>query len=254
MSTVAQRSRTLTLLAAGVSDVGRYRRHNEDRFLVHADGTLLVVADGMGGHASGDVAATLTTGVFEERARAASPASLANEEAVKQWLIANVSAAHTKVENHAQATHGCQGMGTTVVAVAYFLEEVHVVHVGDSRLYRLRAGTFEQLTQDHSLVEDAIRMGQLKREDAKNFPYRNVITRSVGQKAVADHKQFSPQPGDVLLLCSDGLCGVVPDNEIADILKGAASGNLSTICDELITAANNAGGPDNITAVVGLFE
>jgi protein phosphatase len=145
-------------------------------------------------------------------------------------------------------------MGTTIVIMACLQEEVHIMHVGDSRAYLLSLGAkLKGLTTDHSMVEELIKCGRLTREEAKDFPNRNIILRALGAGGEPDYTSFPPQAGDVVLLCTDGLCGVVPDGKIAAVLRDARADNLDEICQQLIKLALSNGGPDNIAVVVSIF-
>jgi protein phosphatase len=141
-------------------------------------------------------------------------------------------------------------MGTTVVAIVVVDDGVLIAHVGDSRVYRLRDGQLEQLTEDHSLLNDYIKMKKLSEEEIKNFPHKNVIVRALGMKesVKVDTVLDPPKPGDIYILCSDGLCGPVTDEQIREIVGGHAT-DLKQACSALIDKANAAGGPDNITVV-----
>src|SRR5262249_57435211 len=135
-------------------------------------------------------------------------------------------------------------------------EDVHVAHIGDSRCYRLRGGALEPMTRDHSLVNELLDHGMLKPEEVAHFPNKHIITRAIGQEKdkPAEHKQFKPEKGDVLLLCSDGVSNELTDDRIAEILRAATADNLQDICDQLIAAANAAGGRDNVTVVLAIFS
>jgi serine/threonine protein phosphatase PrpC len=224
---------------AALSDVGREREGNEDSFLERPP--LFVVADGMGGAEAGEVASRTVVEVFEEAAEAGElPDAL---EATVQKANARIHAMAT--ENPARA-----GMGCTTTASVAAGGRLTVAHVGDSRLYRLRAGAFEQLTDDHSLVGGLVRLGQLTPEEAENHPQRSVILRAVGVEPTVevDILTHELEPDDVYLACSDGLTGMVRDEVIAETLNMFPS--LSVAAEMLIELANVAGGRDNITAVL----
>ena len=215
----------LALLAAGATNIG-CRPHNDDSFLVRE--RLVVVADGMGGHQAGGIAATTTTDVFADMAGAE---RCSDENAVKMMLYDTARRAHTRIVS-GQGTPGCEGMGTTVVAAAYFRTRLHIAHCGDSRAYLLRHGQLCGLTEDHTLVKELVNAKLITPEAAETHRQRNVITRYLGdenaERATPEYRAISPQRGDVILLCSDGLHGAVSDDEIAAVLKKATRNNMVT--------------------------
>ncbi len=244
----------LTCKTAASTDVGRVRAHNEDNFFIADDEQVVAVADGMGCHASGEVASAMVTRTFSRDLRAGATQTWSSEDEVKGALLSAISGANDDIKAHAFANRHCSGMGTTVVAMAYLMEEVHIAHVGDSRAYRLRGGQLEQLTSDHSLVNKLIQQGTLNPEDVESFIHKNIITRALGEKnSTADHCRFSPRKGDIVLLCSDGLNGEVSDGRIAEILRAADEGNLQGTGDQLIAEALKHGGRDNVTVVLVMF-
>jgi serine/threonine protein phosphatase PrpC len=224
---------------AALSDVGREREGNEDSFLDRPP--LFVVADGMGGAEAGEVASQTVVEVFDEAAAAGE---------LPDALEATVQTANARIYEMAQADPSRSGMGCTTTASFVSGGRLTVAHVGDSRLYRLRAGAFEQLTDDHSLVGGLVRLGQLTPEEAENHPQRSVILRAVGVEAnvEVDVVQHELEPGDVYLACSDGLTGMVRDVVISETL--GMFGSLSEAAEMLIELANAAGGRDNITVVL----
>lgn len=253
----------MRLICAGLTDVGMAREHNEDNFYLSQDEALCIVADGMGGHRSGEVASQMAVSeivaYYKETSgdeeiedfpfwpfRRKKP-----EHREEKRLIQAVIKANFTIHESAQENEDCRGMGTTIVGV-YFLEEgLYVAHVGDSRAYRLRDGVLEQLTEDHSLANEYVRMGILKKSDIPSFPYKNVITRAIGlaETVEVETNFYEHQPGDIYVLCSDGLSDPLPDEEIKRILI-ESDGDLEVACRTLITEANRNGGPDNITAVL----
>lgn len=235
---------------AASTDPGRVRPQNEDSCATfeRADGArLLVVADGMGGHRGGATASRLTV---DELGRAFAAADAVSD----RWLDEAIRDANREVHAVAERDPNLVGMGTTVVAVLAVPDgEAWVAHVGDSRAYRLRDGVLEPLTEDHSVVAEMIRRGVLRPEEAATHPRRNEILRSVGVDATVEPEITAVElrPGDRILLCSDGLCGVVPDDEIGALI--AASSPEGAVA-AAIEAANELGGPDNITAIVAAVE
>ncbi len=227
------------------SDTGRQRNANEDSFFVRAP--VFVVADGMGGAQAGEVASKAAADAFERDLLDAPP-----ERALKE----TIEAANLEIHEHARADPSLAGMGTTITAaiVDPASEEVGIGHVGDSRAYRLRGGKLERLTRDHSLVEEMRRKGQLTDAQAEDHPQRSIITRALGPEpeVEVDVQTVPAQPGDVFLLCSDGLTTMLDDERIAGILGSASS--LDSAVRALIDEANRAGGRDNITALAFRLE
>ena len=223
---------------ARCSDVGRRRAHNEDRDLVAPP--VLAVADGLGGQQAGEVAAAAAIAAVAKVV--SSPSSGALRAAAEE---ANRSIRRLAARNPERA-----GMGTTLTAAALIEGRLAIVHVGDSRAYRFRAGELAQLTDDHSVVADLVRRGELTASEAAQHPQRNVITRAIGAEPVirADVLDVDVLADDLVMLCSDGLTGFVSDRYIAEILS--RDDNLDTRATELTAAANDAGGHDNITVVL----
>jgi len=227
--------------SAGQSQTGHVRSHNEDSYLMR--GPLFLVADGMGGAAAGEIASTMCTEAFAEinliRLRGADA------------LRSAVSSANTSIYDRAQANPALAGMGTTVIAA--LVDEEAVVtfaHVGDSRAYLLRDGVLRRLSEDHSVVAELVASGHLTEEEAVSHPQRSVITRVLGAEPNVQVDTFTIDgaDGDVVLLCSDGLTGMVGDERIAELL--AADAPAETITRNLVRAALEGGGEDNITAIV----
>lgn len=249
--------------AFGASDVGLQRDHNEDSFAVEGDLNLVIVADGMGGHQAGDVASRLATEMIVKFFR-----STMNEELTwpfdfdpnltedENRLTSGVKLANRQIVELGNRRPELHGMGTTVVAALYSPRngKVYVAHVGDSRAYRVRDGQMEQLTRDHSLVNDYIdAMPELSEEQRSELP-RNVITRALGmqENIPVDLGEFEAEVGDIFLLCSDGLSGMVDDEDICEAIL--ESEDLPAACHRLINLANAHGGEDNITAVMLRLE
>ena len=229
--------------AAAVTDRGRKRPSNEDAFAYSVEDGVFVVCDGMGGAAAGEVASSIAVEeVLRGLRTRSSPFPALAEEAV--------DAANVAVFTRAQSNPSLNGMGTTMVALAVRGTEAWVLNVGDSRCYRFRDGILEQLTLDHSLVEEQVRLGQMTPSDALRSPYRNVITRALGtQSSVApDCFHVETAPGDIFLLCSDGLTREISDESIQGIL--AAVRPLEERAKQLVEAAKTAGGNDNITCIL----
>lgn len=247
----------------GLSDPGRKRKNNEDNFGIDRDLRLFIVADGMGGHAAGEVASRMAIELIMDYTRRTATTdepyltgynnrfSRAGNRLSSAIILANqvISDTATKREEW-------QGMGTTVVA-AWLADpdcsQLSIAHVGDSRVYLVRHGELKQLTTDHSLVEEQIRGGFMTLEEAKNSVIRNMITRALGyrERVTPDIIELLIEPGDKLLLCSDGLNTMLSDLEILNIIR--LNANLGAACQQLIDAANDKGGRDNITVVMAGF-
>jgi serine/threonine protein phosphatase PrpC len=227
------------------SDTGRQRNANEDSFFVRSP--IFVVADGMGGAQAGEVASKTAADAFDIDLPDAPPERILRETIVE---------ANRRIHELARTDPSRAGMGTTLTAaiVNAAAEEVAIGHVGDSRAYRLRAGRLEQLTRDHSLVEEMRRKGQLTDAQAEDHPQRSIITRALGpEPEVEPDVQTVPAlPGDVFLICSDGLTTMLGEEQIAKLLAGATS--MSAAVRALIDEANRAGGRDNITALAFRLE
>ena len=227
--------------SAGRTDAGRKRRRNEDAYVVAPP--LFAVADGMGGAQAGEVAARLATAAFHEYHEA-------DELEAEQRVAAIIQEANRRIFERASVDTEVSGMGTTVTAALVEGSRIVIGHVGDSRAYRLREGRLEQLTNDHSLVADLVRGGRISPEEAEIHPQRSVITRALGtdREVDVDSVAVDAEPGDVYLLCSDGLTTMVTDEEILDIVGRAKS--LDNAGKDLVKAANRRGGEDNITVVL----
>jgi PPM family protein phosphatase len=251
----------MRVLFAGSTDVGLKRAHNEDAYLLLPEEHLFCVADGMGGHASGEVASRIAVEEMAEFFRVTG----ADDEATWPFkldpsrgyddnrLVTAVKLANLRIFERAQADARLKGMGTTLVA-AYVPRDAATLlvgHVGDSRVYLVRGGAIRQLTEDHSLLNDYLKTRQLTPEEIAAFPHKNVIVRALGMKGVVDVDLVREelQDGDVVVLCCDGLSGMVPDARIAEIVRGHP-GNLRAACAALVAAANASGGVDNITCVL----
>ena len=243
---------------AGQTDVGRKRAHNEDNFAILGDYGLYIVADGMGGHASGEVASQLAVDTMREFFAATTddpdrtwPYKMDRSKGYEEnRLITGIMLSNLRIFESAKTNPGQRGMGTTIVAMFVTREGVYVAHVGDSRVYRIRDGQMEQLTEDHSLLNDYRKMKQLTDEEIANFPHKNVIVRALGMKETVkvDTRFESPRTGDVIVLCSDGLAGPVTDDDIRSIVLSTS--DLQAAAQKLVDRANENGGPDNVTCVL----
>lgn len=232
----------MKLVAAGLTDVGRERDHNEDTFLVDTEMGLFLVADGMGGHRAGEVASALARETIQQAVKASTttPRIAALDEAIRQ---ANARVVQEGMQNRTR-----KGMGTTIVAIIADTDSVGIAHAGDSRCYLFREGKISRMTRDHSLVEEL--GGDDPAVHAALSGYSNVITRALGT-AVDTQPELRREPtksGDVFLLCSDGLSGVVDEATMTKVLN--TESDLTKACQVLIDTANERGGPDNVSAVL----
>jgi protein phosphatase len=227
---------TIRVQVGACTDVGRVREGNEDAYVVREP--LFAVADGMGGHQGGEVASNLAL----ERLERATDGDSDLADVVRE--------ANRAVFEQAAQDPGLAGMGTTLTAVRVQDERLHLAHVGDSRMYLLRDGRLERITRDHTIVEQLVDQGRMSAEDAKIHPQRSILTRALGvdEDIQVDEADVDVRPGDRVLLCSDGLTGMVDEDRILSILTDTPDPQAA--CAALIEAANEAGGQDNITAVV----
>jgi PPM family protein phosphatase len=235
--------------AAAATDRGRKRPSNEDAFGYSVEHGVYVVCDGMGGAAAGEVASSLAVDEIMRRLATAIPGETP-VESVPAGAEQAVAAANEVIFTRAQRSNKLSGMGTTLVALLASERHAWMVNVGDSRGYRLRDGRLEQITLDHSLVEEQVRMGRLDPSEALRSPLRNVITRALGTQSAVTPDLFAleTEPGDIFLLCSDGLTRELSDALIETLLRVGAP--LEEICTRLVAAANHAGGHDNITCLL----
>ncbi|MBK9266663.1 MAG: Stp1/IreP family PP2C-type Ser/Thr phosphatase [Polyangiaceae bacterium] len=250
-------------VAYGMTDVGLQRDHNEDSYAVLSEYGLYIVADGMGGHRAGDVASRIATDSISEffRSTASDDATWpiafdANLTEDENRLLSGILIANRRIFERSIRSRECAGMGTTVVGAVFSKRRnrIYVGHVGDSRAYRVRAGTIQQLTRDHSLINDYLMaMPELTEEQRAELP-KNVITRALGMhdNVAVDLMSDEPRVGDVYLLCSDGLSGMLTDDQIRDLVD--TSRDTTEMCRRLIAQANELGGDDNITVLVVRFE
>ena len=246
------------IVFAGQTDTGRQRKHNEDSlFLPERDG-LLVVADGMGGHDCGDVASQLAVATIRRYFDATS------DELPRTWpflvdhegrgeasrLATAIKLANSEIFDKAKREGHPGGMGTTIVAAYFTSERVWLAHVGDSRIYRIRDREIVQMTEDHSLLNDYIKMKRISPDDVESFPHRNVIVRALGMKEHIKVDLFRDDfvSGDIYVLCTDGLSGMVSDEIILHAILAAS--DMQAACTDLVDRANANGGSDNITIAI----
>jgi len=268
------RSKPIRIAVFGKTDLGRTRDHNEDRFLV-ADltrkaaslqpdvrqhdigprGTLLVVADGMGGAAAGEVASEMATDtIYAHLLKTWNAEDEVTPQRFAYRLKEAVEVANASIHAHAKAHPEVRGMGTTTTAAGVLNDHLYLTQVGDSRAYLIRGGEAYQITKDQSLMQRLVEAGELTEEEAAQSERRNIILQALGPdpKVKVDLTHQEVRRGDVLVLCSDGLSGQVKKEEIAEIVSKTP--DLSAVCDQLIALANQRGGPDNITVVVARFD
>jgi protein phosphatase len=252
----------MKLIAAGRTNVGMKRTHNEDNHVLVPDENLYVVADGMGGHACGEVASEIAVESVAEFFR------LTSKDDEQTWpfkeerglkyeenrLVTSIKLANRRIFETALADARKRGMGTTIVGALFTSTGAYVGHCGDSRAYRFRNGEIEQLTEDHSLLNDYLKAHKLTQEEIDNFPHKNVIVRALGMKesVQVDIARLEPAPNDIYMLCSDGLSGMCTDPEMNDMINAfvndpAKANDVEGMCDVLIARANENGGNDNVT-------
>lgn len=253
----------MPLTYAGKTDVGRRREHNEDSYHVNPKQGLFAIADGMGGHAAGEVASSIAVDVINEFIE------LSGNDSDITWpfeyddgitleenrIFTAIKLANLKIFEVIRERKELEGMGTTLVILLVRGAKGFVGHVGDSRAYLVRDGKISQITSDHSWVNEQMKLGVLTRAEAANHPFRNVVTRALGGRDVikADVTCHEFKAGDLVLLCSDGLNSMLDDEQIQDIVNAHAS-DLQAACDALVQAANEAGGDDNCTVILARYS
>lgn len=244
---------------AGETDVGMVRANNEDTFSIMEKAGVLVVADGMGGHASGEVASRMAIDVIQDyfsdgdgkKPFVGDYCDEYSEEANR--LGSAIRLANIAIHDVSESNSQYHGMGTTVAAVLINGRKMSIAHVGDSRVYLIRSGDIEQLTDDHSLVSEQVKKDIISKEEAEASGMRNILTRALGTmpEVQVDISEMNLMPGDMLLLCSDGLYTMVPDDDILSVAISAKE--PFEACSTLIRMANENGGKDNVTVVTARF-
>ncbi len=250
---------TVRIRSCGITDVGLKRGHNEDNFLINEELQLFVVADGMGGHAGGEYASAIAVNTVEEivtTMEIEGELDAGDEDEVeltRTKLTHAIRLAGRRIFEKAREQPEYHGMGTTAVVLLVGGANAFIAHVGDSRLYLMRDGRVEQVTEDHSLIAEKIRHGLITREEAKNHRMRNVITRSLGyqEDVEVDLQVHAVRRGDIFLLCSDGLSGHVTDVELLDFVVRLTP---QLAARQLVGLACERGGEDNITAVIAVVD
>lgn len=241
--------------AVYLTDQGKVRLHNEDSGGVfenkHGE-KIAVIADGMGGHRAGDIASSMTVEqlhtFWEDKAPFHSPAE------AEQWFLDTIHKVNKQLLLYAENHEECKGMGTTFVGALCTSSFCTVAHVGDSRCYILNESGFSQLTEDHSLVNELVRNGQISKEDAEHHPRKNILLRALGteKNIEIDVKTVEVEKGDFLLLCSDGLSNKLSDEQLKEVLTSETS--IEAKAKSLVDVANELGGEDNITLIIVEFE
>ena len=239
------------MLIKGITDIGKVRSANEDSFDfgVFDDGTAwAVVCDGMGGVRGGQIASSLTTEMVSDKIRKCYN-KLMPVYSFENIFLSTITTANVIVNDRSYTDTEFQGMGTTIVAAIVKDNQACIAHVGDSRVYKITSDGITQITKDHSLAQQMLDSGQITKEEFDNYPKKNIITRALGieEKIEIDFDFTDVCEGEALLLCSDGLSGLLSEDEIFDIYK---NNDIELVCDEYIKAANNKGGFDNVTVVV----
>ena len=240
----------MLLRSAASTHVGMRREANEDRYAIVPELGLYLVADGMGGHKAGQVASQLAAEGAIRAIEALQGASVSLAERLRHA----VACANREIFTAAQAKPELTGMGTTFVGMLFGGDRLALAHVGDSRAYLLRHGRLRGLTDDHSIVGELLRRHEISEADAAQHPHRHVLTRALGvrPRTEPDLAEMTPQEGDVFILCSDGLTGHIEDEEIASVVGGEA--DIQAAANDLVDAANRAGGQDNITVLLVRYE
>ncbi len=243
---------------AEITDVGKVREHNEDAIGTDNDMGLMVLADGMGGYNAGEVASGIAVQTITELAAEGATREERNDldpttGMMRQTIVLRdaVSRANKIIYQTAQSQTHCEGMGTTLVAAMFYDNKVSIAHVGDSRAYRLRGGVFEQLTLDHSLLQELVDRGFYSEEEAQRSTNRNYVTRALGVEPTVDVEvhEYDVLPDDVYLLCSDGLCDMVEDEDI-HLTISTFNASLDVVGQQLVQLSNDHGGRDNISVML----
>lgn len=243
--------------AAGKTDIGLVRRQNEDDFLIDESKGVFVVADGMGGHAAGRIASKMAVNFIKRHYRKKSRSPSARHKKTHgdyseptEDLASAIRTANKAVYESAQRMTGFKGMGTTIAAVRIDGARLSIAHIGDSRVYLIRAGNIEQLTDDHSVVYEQVKKELITKEEAERSEIKNILTRALGITAdpEIDLAEMSLAADDILLLCSDGLSNMVDDETMLTVVTATSDPALA--CEQLVSMANANGGKDNITVIV----
>ena len=242
------------LEVATATHSGMVRSHNEDSLAADSNAGLAVLADGMGGYNAGEVASGIAVELIRTELKAAlesgNPEAL-NGQGAEQLIVEKAQRANNAIYQAAQSQPQYSGMGTTLVVAVWCDNRMAVGHVGDSRLYRLRGGTLEQITRDHSLLQEQIDSGMITKEQARNSQNKNLVTRAVGidPEVETEVHTYPVELGDIFLLCSDGLSDMVPDEDI-ELTLSSLQANLQLAAEQLVQQANDNGGRDNVSVIL----
>ncbi len=241
-----------------LTDTGRVREHNEDAIGSNPDIGLMVLADGMGGYNAGEVASGIAVQIVSELAKEGAEREEREDVdphsgLMRQSIVLRdaVYRANKIIYQTAQSQTHCEGMGTTIVSCMFYDNKVSIAHVGDSRAYRLRGGVFDQITMDHSLLQELVDRGFYSHEEAQRSTNRNYVTRALGVEPTVDVEvsEFEVEPGDIYLLCSDGLPDMVEDEDI-HLTINTFNASLDMVGQQLVELANNQGGRDNVSVML----
>ncbi|HET6491385.1 MAG TPA: Stp1/IreP family PP2C-type Ser/Thr phosphatase, partial [Burkholderiales bacterium] len=248
------RNLSSVLEIATATHPGMVRSHNEDSIAADGEMGLAVLADGMGGYNAGEVASGIAVALIPAEMRKALAACLTHElngSEMERLIHDQATRANSTIYRAAQSEPQYSGMGTTLVVALWHDNRITVGHIGDSRLYRLRDDTLEQITRDHSLLQEQIDSGMITKEQARHAPHKNLVTRAVGidPEVEPEVHTYSVQPGDIYLLCSDGLPDMVADEDIENTLASLKA-NLPLAAEQLVQQANDNGGRDNVSVIL----
>ncbi len=234
----------------GISDVGLVREHNEDAWAAYPERGLFLLADGMGGHAAGEIAADESVSYLHELVNQWHLLTQTSLDEAVAFFRDAFTKVNTSIYEKGQHDPSLSGMGTTLCSLYFLQKHAIVAHVGDSRIYRLRDGSLEQLTEDHSLVSELVSLGAMKGDDSETFPYKHILTRAIGTNSFVEPtvNYLKVNPQDCFLLCSDGLTNYVTDRELESVLNQDLP--LANRGAALVDLANEHGGGDNITLVL----
>ena len=231
----------MRVIAHGKTDRGLVRKENEDAFCIEEDLGLLAIADGMGGHASGEVASKMAIEILKE--------FLEKEgQPLPERLSSGIKLANRTIYEAAQSQSQLNGMGTTLTALQLDGNRLSIAHVGDSRAYLIRGGVIEQITDDHTIVSEQVARGMMTKEEAARSDMRNILSRALGIASEVDVEELTVSEGDQLVLCSDGLSELISKDEILSEVQSTKRPDLA--CNELVNLANQRGGEDNVTVIV----
>lgn len=237
--------------AVSIYETGCVRKNNEDSYLILPEACLFAVADGMGGHNAGEVASGMAV---EQLRKKASELAVTDKKDIQAWMEEAIEQANNEVFEASLQSAETEGMGTTITALVLREDKAVIGHVGDSRIYLWRDSTLSLLSEDHSMVNELIRLGQLSEEKAKNHPHRNILSRALGveRTIIIDCFQLETQQGDVFLLCTDGFSNVIEEEEMTK--EFSASGTWEKHLENLKNIVLERGAPDNFTVVCCILE